>query len=73
MVQRLAALARGLNEDREILARLRLPDELGQKLRTQRSVAGIVAAALGRDDAGGGGHMASSPVLSRLRKQWSEK
>ena len=53
VVQRLAALARRLDEDREILARLLLADELGQRLRTQRSVADIVAAALGRDDAGG--------------------
>ena len=59
MVQRLAALARGLDEDREIGARLRLADEFGQQLRAQRGVADIVAAALGRDDAGGSGHAAS--------------
>ena len=52
MIQRLAALARRLDEDRDF-ARLRLADEFGQQLRTQRGVADIVAAALGRDDAGG--------------------
>ena len=52
MVQRLAALARGLDEDREIGARLRLADEFRQQLRAQRGIADIVAAALGGDDAG---------------------
>ena len=56
MVQRLAALARGLDEDRQIGARLGLADKFGQQLRTQRGVADIVAAALRRDDAGGSGH-----------------
>ena len=51
VIQRLAALARRLDEDREILARLLLADEVGQRLRTQRGVADIVAAALGRDHA----------------------
>src|ERR1700687_4222695 len=80
VVERLAPLARGLDEDREVGARLRLANELGQQLRTQRSIADIVAAALGRDDAGGRGHAATrlsfSPVrqvLSRLRKQWPKK
>jgi len=34
MIQRLAAFARRLDEDREILARLRLANEFGQQLRT---------------------------------------
>ena len=66
MIERLAALARGLDEDREILARLRLADELRQQLRTQRGVADIIGAALGRDDAGGRGHFASSFSPSRM-------
>ena len=47
MIQRLVTLARGLDEDRKILARLRLADEFGQQLRTQRGVADIVGTALG--------------------------
>ena len=53
VIERLVALARGLDEDREIGARLRLADEFGKQLRAQRRVADIVGAALGRDDAGG--------------------
>ena len=60
MVQRFAALARGLDEDREIGTRLRLADEFRQQLRTQRGVADIVGAALRRDDAGGRIHFANS-------------
>src|SRR6185436_16758647 len=56
VIQRLVALARGLDEDREILARLRLSDEFGQYLRPQRSVARIVGTALGGDDTGGRVH-----------------
>jgi hypothetical protein len=66
MVQRLAALPRRLDEDREILARLRLPDELRQQLRAQRGVADVVAAALGRHDSGGRGHFASSFKPNRI-------
>jgi hypothetical protein len=33
MIERLAALARRLDEDGEVLARLLLPDEFGQQLR----------------------------------------
>src|SRR6202012_1765813 len=51
---------RCLDEDREILARLRLADEIGQHLRTQGSVAGILIAPLGRDDARGRAHAATS-------------
>ena len=69
MVQRLVTLARGLDEDGEIGARLRLADEFGQQLRAQRGVADIVAAALGRDDAGGCGHAAAlSSDLNNGRK-----
>ena len=50
MVERLVTFPRGLDEDREVFPRLRLPYEFGQQLRAQRSVADIVAAALGRDD-----------------------
>ena len=56
MVERLAALARGLDEDRQILSRLLLPDEFGQRLRPQRGVADIVGAALWGDEAGGRVH-----------------
>ena len=52
VIQRLVTLARRLDEDREILARLRLADEFGQQLRAQRGVADIVGTALGGDDAG---------------------
>src|SRR5271169_1091353 len=65
MIERLAALARGLDEDREVPARLRLADELRQQLRTQRGVADIVGAALGCDDAGGA-HFANSFSPSRM-------
>src|SRR5262249_52296329 len=51
VVERLAALARRLDEHGEILARLRLADELRQHLRTQRGVAGVLVAPFGRDDA----------------------
>src|ERR1700742_4987711 len=56
MIERLVALARGLDEDREVGARLGLADEFRQQLRTQRGVADIVGAALGGDDAGGRVH-----------------
>ena len=39
MVERLVTLARGLDEDRQVGARLRLADEFGQQLRAQRGVA----------------------------------
>ena len=65
VVERLAALARGLDEDREIVARLRLADELGQQLRAQRGVADIVGAALGRDDAGGRWSLCTACTCSR--------
>ena len=64
VVQRLVTLARGLDEDREILARLRLADEFGQQLRAQRGVADIIGAALGGDDAGGRVH------VDRLTRDW---
>ena len=66
VIQRLVTLARRLDEDREILARLRLADEFGQQLRTQRGVADIVGTALGGDDAGGRVHFASSFSPSRI-------
>ncbi|MGY3646543.1 hypothetical protein ACVWW2_001834 [Bradyrhizobium sp. LM4.3] len=53
MIQRLAALACRLDEDREVLARLLLADEVRQRLRAQRGIADIIAAALGRDHAVG--------------------
>src|SRR5262249_40229551 len=53
VVQRLAALARRLDEHGEILARLLLADEFGEQLRPERGVADIVAAALGRNHPGG--------------------
>src|ERR1700694_4036619 len=56
MVERLVALARGLDEDRQVGARLRLADEFRQQLRAQRGVGRVLSAALRRDDAGGRGH-----------------
>ena len=53
MIQRLATLARRFDENRKVLARLRLADEFGQQLRTQRGVADIIGAAFRRHDAGG--------------------
>src|SRR5258705_10073921 len=57
VVERLVALARGLDEHREVGARLLLADEFRQQLRAQRGVAAILGAALRRDDAGGRGHV----------------
>ena len=51
MVERLAAPLGGLDEDFQIGARLRLADEIVQRLRTQGLV-GILAALVGRDEAG---------------------
>ena len=42
VVERLVALAGGLDEDREVGARLGLADEFRQQLRAQRGVADIV-------------------------------
>ena len=64
MVERLVTLARGLDEDRKVGARLRLANEFRQQLRAQRGVAAIVSASLRRDDAGGRGHAA------RLTRDW---
>src|SRR4029077_3122890 len=66
MIERFAALARRLDEDGEVLARLRLAHEIRQKLRPQRGVAGILGTAFGRDDAGGRVHFASSFSPSRI-------
>src|SRR5258705_5580857 len=65
MVERLAPFARGLDEDREVGARLLLADEFRQELRAQRGVAAILAAALRRDDAGGRGHVGEIPRGAR--------
>ena len=72
VIQRLVTLARRLDEDREIFPRLRLTDELGQRLRAQRGIADIVGTALGGNDAGGCVHSlprlyllgSSSPMLT---------
>ncbi len=66
VVERLVALARGLDEDRKVGARLLLADEFGQQLRAQRGVADIVVRRSGGDDAGGRGHFASSFSPSRI-------
>src|SRR6266545_2890181 len=67
MVERLTPLARGLDEHREIGARLRLPNEFVELLRTQRGFRRIVLAALGRDEAAGRrAHFASSLSPSRM-------
>jgi hypothetical protein len=57
MIQRLAAFACSLDENREIGAGLLLTDELRQVLRAQRGIACIFIAARRRDDAGGTGHV----------------
>src|SRR5262249_15164891 len=74
VVQGLDAFSRGFNKDGEIRARLRLADQVRQQLRARRSVAVIVAAALGRHDAGGRVHSeprlylfgSNSPMLTTL-------
>ena len=63
VVERLVALARRLDEDAEIGARLLLPDEFGQPLRTKRSVRSIVVAAFGGHEPGGRAH-AAAPLRS---------
>src|SRR6185437_1185455 len=72
VIERLAALARRLDEYGEVRARLRLADKLRQHLRTQRGVAGVLVAPLRRDDARGRAHSLprlylfgkSSPILA---------
>ncbi|HEX7725769.1 MAG TPA: hypothetical protein VF410_04385, partial [Rhizomicrobium sp.] len=56
MVQCFFALARRLDEDGEILARLFLADEFAEAFGTQRRFQRIVLAALGRDDTVGFGN-----------------
>ena len=48
VVERLVARARRLDEHRQIGARLLLADELGEPLRPQRGLGGVLLAALGR-------------------------
>ena len=55
MVERFVARPRRLDEHRKIGARLLLADELGQPLRPQRRLGGVLFAALGRDEAAGRG------------------
>ncbi len=52
VVERLAAFARGVDEHRQIGARLLLADKFRQVLRTQRGIADVVGTALGGDKAG---------------------
>ena len=66
MVERLAPLARGLDENGEIGTRLLLAHKFGQQLRPQHGVGRILGAALRRDDAGGRTHFASSFSPSRM-------
>src|SRR5579871_3892886 len=74
MIERLATLARRLDENGEVFARLRLADEFRQQLRAHGGVAGIFVAALGRHDARRGVHSLprrylfgnSSPILTAL-------
>ena len=54
VVERLAARLRRLDEDREIVARLRLTDEFGETLGTQRGFEIVVLAPFGRDKTVGG-------------------
>ena len=51
MVERFAARPRRLDEDLEIGARLRLADEIGERLRAQRRFGRIFVAAFGGDEA----------------------
>ena len=66
VIERLFAPARRLDEHREIGARLRLPDELGEPLRAQRGVRVLVAALGGDETAGRGGHLANSFSPNRM-------
>ena len=56
VVERFLARARRLDEHREVGARLRLADELGEPLRAQRGLR-VVVAALGCDEAWAGAHV----------------
>ena len=53
VIERFVARPRRLDEDRQVRARLLLADELGQPLRPQRGVRGVLLAALGRRRGGG--------------------
>ena len=55
MVERLAAIARGLDEDAEVGARLLLADELGERARPQRGLGGVGVALGGGDEPVGHG------------------
>ena len=66
VIERLFARACRLDEHREVGARLRLPDELGEPLRAQRGVRVLVAALGGDEAAGRGGHLANSFSPSRI-------
>ena len=72
MVERLIALAGGVDEDLQIGAGLRLADEFGQILRAQRGIADIIGAALGGYQAGGWVHImmpvGRRPVLLGLER-----
>ncbi len=55
VVERLAALARRLDEDLEVGARLLLTDELGERARPERGLGGVGVALRAGDDAVGHG------------------
>ncbi len=58
MVERLATVARRLDEDRQILARLLLADEFVQHLGAQRGFEAVLLGPLGRDKTVGCGGLA---------------
>src|ERR1019366_3533846 len=64
MVERLAAGAGGLDENREVFAGGLLADELGERLRPQRCLGGVLGGARGGDRAVA--HRARSLRLSRI-------
>jgi hypothetical protein len=53
MIQRLAAAARGIDKDAQIVAQLALADELVECRRPDRGFRRILLGALGGDDSGG--------------------
>src|SRR5262249_31774599 len=67
VVERFLALARRLDEDAQVGARLLLADELLEPQRPQRGLADVLLAALAGDKAGCGRHFASSLRPSRIR------
>jgi hypothetical protein len=69
VIERLAATFRCLDEDPQIAARLLLPDELGEQLRAQGGLGGVLFAPLGGNEtARRRAHRASSLRPSRMSR-----